>query len=244
MIIVLNGEGPTDLGECNNSNGFCQDESFDHGPMTLLVDQIAESVLKYSLLETPGSYRYFNRKYISVWSKANQPRLRPTRGKYSPAELGIYRVSAFVLAEIARNLSVEEGRPTAAVLFRDADGTNTSARSHWIEKYRAINDGFKLAHYPNGVAMLPMPKSEAWLICAARKPIHEDCHKLETLPGNDAAPRSAKFIFEEIRGQADSAQSICEWLASNDVKHHEACNMPSYLAFRDDMIKVFKNMRT
>jgi hypothetical protein len=36
MIVVLSGEGPSDLGACNNAQGMCRKPEFVHGPMTVL----------------------------------------------------------------------------------------------------------------------------------------------------------------------------------------------------------------
>ena len=65
MIVVLSGEGPTDLGACTNALGECVIPEFAPGPMTILVDQIIEAKLGYSLMDdTPGCYRYLAEKCL------------------------------------------------------------------------------------------------------------------------------------------------------------------------------------
>jgi len=43
-----------------------------------------------------------------------------------------------------------------------------------------------------GVAMIPKPKSEAWLLCALKNKPYESCEKLEDRSGNDDSPNSLK----------------------------------------------------
>lgn len=235
MLIVLAGEGPSDLGSCTNGLGICESDQFVPGPMTVLVDQIAEDALGYSLLEIPGSYRYISRGYLSSWAKGNAPRLRPTRGKCTPAEMSAYRIAACALAEIAKDISNSEDRPTIAVLFRDTDGTRSSEVTLWDDKRRAIYDGFRLARFDSdGVAMLPKPKSEAWLICAAKNDPYENCDRLEELSGNDESPKSAKKLLSELFANDSSVGNIIQWLL--DKKFDCAkCAMPSFVAFREDL---------
>ncbi len=39
MIVVLSGEGPSDLGTCFNQQGICQVPNFIYAPMIFLVDK-------------------------------------------------------------------------------------------------------------------------------------------------------------------------------------------------------------
>ncbi|MEI7868740.1 MAG: hypothetical protein WCI11_12680 [Candidatus Methylumidiphilus sp.] len=53
MILVLSGEGPTDLGACTNALGQCDGADFAIGPLMVLVDQILAPVLGYPLRTKP-----------------------------------------------------------------------------------------------------------------------------------------------------------------------------------------------
>jgi hypothetical protein len=239
MIVYLSGEGIGDLGACNDGHGHCDGDSFTYGPLTVIVDNILETKLNYSLLQVPGSYRYISRKFLSVWSKENQPRMRPSRGICSPPEMGIYRSNSFALAEIANEAEIEENQKTIAILFRDVDGTGSSPRNIWKLKLDAIHAGFAIARYaPRGVAMLPMPKSEGWLICAAKDTPYQDCHLLEELPGNDNAPNSMKEILNSILKGRDSAEEVREWLIEQPYDHDAACQMPSFAKFREELLQA------
>jgi len=54
MIVILSGEGPTDLGQCNNAQSICSDEQFQVGPMAVLLDQMLQPRLYYSPRTIPG----------------------------------------------------------------------------------------------------------------------------------------------------------------------------------------------
>ena len=47
-----------------------------------------------------------------------------------------------------------------AVLFRDTDGTNSSASTLSADKLKSMRDGFALVECRTGVPMVPKPKSE------------------------------------------------------------------------------------
>lgn len=243
MLVVLCGEGPTDLGSCNNGLGTCQDTAFQIGPLCVIIDQILSPVLQYSLLDVPGSYRYFSRGYISAWSKANQPRMRPSRGLCSPPEVGIYRASAYALAEITKDIERAEGRTALAILFRDIDGTNSSGANVWGVKRAAILAGYQTADFASrGIAMLPMPKSEVWLLCAAKNSPYQNCLALESLSGNDRGLDSAKDALKEARRGLDSADALREWLVEIPFDHVRASQMPSFRNFKVDLLLAVRSV--
>lgn len=49
MILVVSGEGPTDIGVCTNGRGRCSGGDFKPGAMGMIVDKIAENEVGYSL---------------------------------------------------------------------------------------------------------------------------------------------------------------------------------------------------
>jgi len=59
-------------------------------------------------------------------------------------------------------------------------------------------NGFAHEGFDSGVPMLPNPKSEAWLLCALKKPRpYQDCDRIEAGSGNAAAPDSLKAQLEQ-----------------------------------------------
>ena len=103
-------------------------------------------------------------------------------------------------------------------------------------------DGFHRAQFARGVPMLPNPKSEAWLLCAAKKPAFQHCAKYEDVPGNDDAPNSAKVQLASALGGEKSAVELAEWMRSVDFNAAAACAMPSFAAFHDRLQLVLGEM--
>jgi hypothetical protein len=59
MLLILTGEGPSDIGACKGPIGFCRGGDFQPGPMAVLVDQIVSERLNYSVLsDTPDCVFY------------------------------------------------------------------------------------------------------------------------------------------------------------------------------------------
>ncbi|CAI09097.1 hypothetical protein [Aromatoleum aromaticum] len=65
MLLLLSGEGPSDLGRCAMPVGQCDGDAFEAGPVAVLVDQIVQSVLKYSVLrDVPTRLRYVTKECL------------------------------------------------------------------------------------------------------------------------------------------------------------------------------------
>lgn len=240
MIVVLSGEGPTDIG-CCNINDSCSIPDFTAGPMTVLIDELIDQKLNYSpLAVSPSTYRYYSERALSNRAKARK-KDRPfiLSGKKHAQETGYFHINAWMLGEIAVELEQAEDDKSIAILFRDSDGTNSSKRDHWQVRHDSIESGFKRANYERGVPMVPRPKSEAWLLCAAKSTPYQNCDQLENLPGNDNSPNSAKGELDKALNNQTSARNLVQWLQSIGFDHNAvAIQMPSFEAFRDRLIAV------
>ena len=240
MIAVLSGEGPTDLGQCSNQQNHCTDSDFTPGPMAILVDQIIESYFGYSLLgQTPGCYQFCSEQALEEREALRKQEKRQVsfKGKKRAEETGYYYVNAWMLGEITQEIMEEEDDEAVAILFRDSDGTHSSPRDLWQRKWDSMLAGFKRAGCERGVPMLPRPKSEAWLLCAAKANPYQHCPALEELPGNDDSPNSAKGKLEEARGGKTSAAELCDWLRETPYDH-AAADLPSFQRFRERLLEV------
>lgn len=51
MKLLVSGEGPSDIGTCNNAQGVCRDGAFSPVPMTVWLIRLWETLLDYSLLD-------------------------------------------------------------------------------------------------------------------------------------------------------------------------------------------------
>lgn len=237
MIVVLSGEGPTDLGQCNNAQSVCSDEQFQIGPMAVLVDQMLEQRLCYSPRTTPGVFQYVSELALKDREliRKNESRKVSLVGKKRDQETGYFYINAWMLGDIALEREASYKDTAIAILFRDCDGTRSTKAGLWAAKWKSMVDGFKRSGFTRGVPMLPKPKSEAWLLCAAKKHAYQGCEKLEDLPGNDDSPNSAKNMLDTAFGGHKSTVDLCEWLENNLFDVDKASAMPSFKEFQDEL---------
>lgn len=235
MIVILSGEGPTDLGQCNNAQGTCSDEQFQFGPMAVLVDQMLQPRLNYSPKTIPGAFQYVSELALKDRRKSTQSSKVSLVGKKRDQEIGYFYINAWMLGDIALERESTCKDKAIAILFRDCDGTRLTEAGLWAAKWKSMVDGFKRSGFARGVPMLPKPKSEAWLLCAAKKHAYQGCDKLEDLSGNDDSPNSAKNKLDTAFGGHKSTVELCEWLENNPFDVDSASTMPSFKAFQDEL---------
>ncbi len=238
MIFVLSGEGPTDLGSCNNAQGKCSGDDFDIGPMTVLIEQLVEHRVGYQLRKLPDQIYYLSEKALCEKAKGLPNRLLPARSKKKQAEMGYFYTNALVLGAFAKSIEAETDDSAIAVLFRDCDSTRSAKAGLWDTKRQAILDGFNRSQFDRGVPMLPKPTSEAWLLSAAQAQPYQNCQNLEDLPGNEASPNHPKTKLVAAFGAHKTRIELCEWLDENPFDPVRADAMPSFKAFRDRLDEV------
>lgn len=237
MIFVLSGEdGDTDLGKCLNSQGQCEGDDFKIGPMTVLLDQMLELRLGYSVRSIPIGYHYVSKIHLveKMSERKNNTRNISFVGKKRDQETGYFYTNAWMLAEIAQALEESRQDQAVAVLFRDCDGTRTTQSGLWQSKWESMVNGFKRAQFDRGVPMLPNPKSEAWLLCAATQQL-SDCARFENVSGNDDSPNSAKAQLDAVLGGHQTGATLCDWLGAHPIDETRAATMPSFKAFQQSL---------
>lgn len=238
MIFVLSGEGPTDLGACNNAQGGCTGDNFSIGPMSVLIEQLVEHRIGFRLRDLPDQIHYLSETALCEKARALPNRLQPARGKKKQTEMGYFYGNALALGVFAKQLEVEETDKAIAVLFRDCDGTRSAKAGLWEVKWQSITDGFANAQFERGVPMLPKPTSEAWLLSAAQAQPYQNCQLLEDLPGNTVSPNHPKEKLDKAFGAHKSSIELCEWLDETPFDSARAAVMPSFKAFRDRLDEV------
>jgi hypothetical protein len=207
--------------------------------MAVMVDHLAQGRVGYSLLDTHQAggdcIRYVHETELARAGKKG-PLLLPgvKFGKHNT----YFTRNAQVLGQLAKNDALASGRPTAAILFRDSDGTRSVAKSQWQEKFDSIKRGFEIVEYLCGVPMVPRPKSEAWLLCALRPPAYADCAQLEDASGNDASPNSLKHQLEGVAGVI-GADGQAQWVRERAVDV-QRIDMPSFNAFRSELERALE----
>ncbi len=241
MLLILTGEGPSDIGACKGPIGFCRNGDFQPGPMVLLVDQIVSERLNYSVLgDTPDCVFYVDEsRLVQKIAEIKQQRKNLfLSGKKKDQETGYYFNNARAFGLIALELEGEVDDVGPAVFFRDSDGTRSTPSADWSAKWGSIEEGFRRAKNPRGIPMLPKPTSEAWLLCAAQEHPYQNCDQFEDLPGNQASPNHPKKELDKVFGAHKSAAELCNWLSDKPLDLDRASSMPSFRRFRERLNTV------
>ncbi len=243
MYLLLSGEGPTDMGRCNAAIAQCGGGDFVAGPMAIVVDKLVEQAQGYELSHLDsGLVEFVSERYLAEGA-ADLKALKKSpslAGKKKPKETLYFYRNARVLARRAKEKMEEINGSVIAVLFRDADGTASAERGHREHKVASMLRGFQDEKYEYGVPMMPMPKSEAWLLCAVAKD-YQHCAALENESGNDDVANSLKTQLAEALDGNDSAPSVVGMLRAGDIDVHRI-NMPSYREFKVRLSEVVRNI--
>ncbi len=239
MILMLSGEGKSDIGHrVPGESGMV----YEPGPMTWIVDRLAEKCIHYSLLDLqdqdPECVRFVSESELT---EQDRPGPMLMRGLKRGRETGLFTRNAQILGRLAKNLERNRQEDVIAVLFRDADKTNACNADTWEEKRQSIENGFALAEFRNGVPMMPRPKSEAWLLCALKNPPYQHCNALEEASGNDDSPRSLKKQLVAVMGHDPTAQEQTDWVRTGRIDP-EKITMPSFTAFRKALERALDNV--
>jgi hypothetical protein len=236
MYALLSGEGATDMGAATEGSPVCEGEAFLQGPMAVIVDQIVEGKLHYSVFDV-GSFGFVPERGLARRAgelKAAKKALR-LPGKKRAKETRYFFNNARILARIAKEKEAEREEEVVAVLFRDSDGTASAGRGPWEDKFTSMLHGFDEEGFPRGVPMIP--KSEAWALCALKPRPYHDCEGLERRSGNDDSPKALKKELAKILGEADVRKRLCEMLADREIDIRKI-DMPSFTAFRSRLEEV------
>lgn len=245
MILVLSGEGPTDLGSCNTGAEQCQDDAFDIGPIAVIIDKMIEAKMDYSLRSIPEAIHFVSKHALVAWCNAKRtPRMQSLRGLKTEIETRYFFANARALGHIAKSIQdANSDQPVIAILFRDTDGTCSAPGQLWKNKYKSMLDGFDSVPFTRGIPMLPKPKSEAWLLCAIRQPAYQHCRQLEDISGNDKAPNPAKEQLQTAMQAEPSRATLVEWIESHGFRWEAVSEqMPSFESFSTRLNEVLEHI--
>lgn len=239
MYFLLSGEGTSDIGACADGADVCDGAGFRHGPMALFVDRIVQARHHYSPREAMCC-GFVSERALGDRASELEPARKGLRlpGKKREKETRYFFNNARLLARIAIEMGRSKNDEIVAVLFRDADGTASAGRGIWDEKHRSMLDGFAEEGLPRGVAMIPKPKSEAWILCALRPDPYQGCEALEARSGNDDSPHSLKGELRDILGEdAPVTERLLVRIEDGTIDPLRI-DMPSFRAFRERLEAV------
>ena len=224
MNFLLAGEGPSDLG---SRDGY---GNFKAGPMTWVI----EALCKQNSFSVPYNYRLLTRKQLSkLASKISKGRAQRPEKKYA----------AFYDQAMALALETKKSNDThGAVYFQDSD------REDWEPLLKAVKKGFEKEQMDNRcVAMIPKPKSEAWLLAYFQKEengqqAYNHAERFEDMSGNDSSPKSVKKKLAELL-QCEISE-IYERITEGGIKEIDwnRVDMPSFNQFKTDFLAVVERL--
>ena len=228
MKCLLLGEGPSDIGV----NDDFQEPRFQKGPMTLVIDFLAA---KKGVRRT--DYGLLSRGDVSRGIK-NQRRGVSARPKEVDPELRTVYQSAWYIGKMA----VDEKRDVC-VYFHDADRTNSEPHYQAQRLESAMGVGFALSGFQSGVPMIPVPRSEAWLLAyfqkgLAQQTAYNKSGRFEKLPANDNSPKSAKKLLQKAVGAQTEEETYPKVMEEFGNIDWTRVDMPSYNHFRECLESV------
>ena len=205
--LILSGEGNSDIGEKD-----IQMQSFIPGPITVLTIKILNYFHKFDI-----KCHFINRMQLKKYPMTLKGKKK--REKIKTTGKGHANL-AYKLACIAR-----ENNYQVAILMRDA------SKNEFQSIYQEIMGGFETAMYKNGVAAIPVPESEAWLISCL------DPNESKSIEGCKTDMK--KLLEQKLlkRNQAHNKETWCQIAGKCAIEKVEA---PSFNKYRNDLEKVVK----
>lgn len=247
MKLMLCGEGPTDIGVNRPVPGGTE---FVPGPMAELIDWFCRKSMgeETSPLALQRDYpdtdavQYLSRGDLSQRKEKREERPRLLPGHKRPPGLAGPEAQAWTLGRLAVEKANMAQDAVVAILFHDCDGTRSAPHDQWQGLVTAIDHGFALASCSTSVAMVPRPKSEAWMLCALKTSPYQHCDSLEGAPGNDGSPNALKTKLMAVNGGTEpTGDEQAEWVRRGRIDPAQI-NMPSFKAFADKLNDVLSQM--
>ena len=203
LQLFLTGEGPTDLGCSTRGRTPSTGDDFEVGPVLKLILKLIEQNAHWRTEQLDFS----NPQGFCYWFKGGElgliakERKVPTQRPSKNLEKGfsVHARKAATLALLSKdnnqkNIEID-GSKTLTIYFHDTDGTRSELANKPNRQQQlvdSIHAGYQSQKFYCGIAAVPKPTSEAWLICAAKKNPYRDCKQWETkLSGNDRSPDKA-----------------------------------------------------
>ncbi|KPM01486.1 hypothetical protein [Vibrio splendidus] len=237
--IIVSGEGRTDIGGSHSGQAIATGVDFEKGPMYILIERmLARFVPDWNadLWETnPLEVSYVSHGFLKRKAKERAK----GNGKFTFASKTLHQEhnGKYKHTRELAGLATERGCQLA-VYFIDTDGRNEDKddSSQLQQKIvQALNEGYIKGGFNGGVAMVPKPTSEAWLICHCQTSPYANCSILETrLSGNDNCPdeNSPKKELERFIGVGYDDALVFDKVETLDI---DQLDMPSFNRFKDDL---------
>jgi len=200
--IIISGEGNSDVGE----NDYLTNQ-FIPGPITILTDKII---------------RFFHNDGVCFHFKPRSElkrypmTLKGKKKKFKKATTGKgHSDLAYKLGCLAK-----ENKVHIAVLMRDAK------KNQFRSVYDEIRSGFIAATFENGVPAVPVPESEAWLVCCLEPKESAQIENCKT---------DMKTLLKDKLIKRDSPHTKDSWREIANDCIIEQINAPSFKQYKNDL---------
>lgn len=200
--IILSGEGNSDIGEQDHQTG-----EFVPGPVSLLTQKLLHFNHKHDLC-----FHFIRRaelkKYpMTLKGKKKKDKTDATGKGHSDL--------AYKLGSIAKDKDYH-----TAVLMRDA------GKEEFKAVYDEVMSGFRAAAFQRGVPAIPVPESEAWLICCL-EPGESDIIE-------DIKEDMKKLLEQKLleKGKAHNKGTWCEIASQCPI---DKIKTPSFKKYKQDL---------
>lgn len=238
QTLLAFGEGPTDMGRSRNAQAYAHGDDLEVGPMLRLVHRL---LIRH--LPDWNTAQFNEQQEHAIPSVLVAPAEMNSLVKNSANKLLSKKTKQGYLtkskqAEVLGRLAQQAGALTEAQLaiyFHDTDGTHSDIKDP-LDLVQAVKEGFRAAGFAGqGIAMVPKPTSEAWLICSCKPDAYQHCTQLETqLSGNDRSPdRAPKKVLGRLLGNEDYHRG--DLLSVVNAIELDRLDMPTFNRFRDDL---------
>ncbi len=238
QTLLVFGEGPTDMGRSRNAQPYAHGDDLDVGPMLRLAHRL---LLRHLPDWNADLFDIQQEQAIpSVLVAAAEMTAQVKNGakkfpsKKTKSGYLIHSKRAAVLGQLAQQTESQTAAQLA-IYFHDTDGTNSEPHNPQ-DLVQAINEGFRASGFAEqGIAMIPQPTSEAWLICSCKPDAYQHCAQLETqLSGNDRSPeRAPKLVLGQHLGNTNYHRGDL-WPVVNAIDL-DRMDMPTFNQFRSDL---------
>jgi hypothetical protein len=226
MFVILSGEGSTDIGT--------NDKEF--GPMTKLIDNWIAHKIGYSFIKEE-TYSIVSKSELTKEAKSIKAQSRKgVNADYETAEF-FKRARALSIIANRKKKDLTNKTPLIVILFVDSDGSRSSKKNKWVIRSKSILDGFNREKLSTGVPMIPVPISEAWILCALENK-YKDCAKLEDESGSKNSPNSLKKQLEKHLCESETRILLNDKIDDGEIDIDRIKDMPSLTAFKERLQEV------
>ena len=235
MLVLLTGEGPTDIGTATDDKLKAPGE-WTIGPVSLLIRDYVADAFNLDNLSLNEHFWFAPKQYLTKLSKTIRPQILNRLSVSCSLE---ERKRTRALLAVALHLAEQQNDDVLPILFRDCDNA-LHARKRCDELRTNIQDASKFNTCVQQFVcpLIARPSSETWFVCALCYNYDEDkCKKLETSSSrSDKGKLFPKDILKNHLGNY-TAQTLCDLVCHKNIRPLDI-HMPSIDMFYADMLQT------